>query len=276
MNSIQIFNNEEFGNIRSIVINGEPWFVGKDVATALGYSDPRSTVSKKVDIEDRGVAEMETPSGKQKMTIINESGIYALIFGSKLPLAKEFKHWVTSEVLPTLRKTGTYSLQPEPTPSYMIEDDVERAQRWIEERQETLQLAKANEVLTDENEQLKTAVKVQKDIFESVRPSVQFANKVKKSAKAITLRCFSGILHDKENLDINYNDLFTFFRSQNYICSAPDMWNKPTQKMLSKGYLQFKEFIDRQGYVSYTPVITGEGQVYFTKKILDAHQKGKI
>lgn len=108
MNELQIFNSEEFGDIRTVTINNEPWFVGKDVAEALGYAEPRSAVSKKIDEADRGVAEMETPSGKQNMTIINESGLYALIFGSKLESAKRFKHWVTSEVLPAIRKTGSY------------------------------------------------------------------------------------------------------------------------------------------------------------------------
>lgn len=110
MNELQIFNSEEFGDIRTVTINNEPWFVGKDVAEALGYSEPRSAVSKKIDEADRGVAEMETPSGKQNMTIINESGLYALIFGSKLESAKRFKHWVTSEVLPAIRKTGGYQM----------------------------------------------------------------------------------------------------------------------------------------------------------------------
>lgn len=110
MNNIQIFNfkNNEFGLIRTLTLKGEPWFVGKDVAESLGYAEPRSAISKKVDAEDKGVAEMETPSGKQKVTIINESGLYSLIFGSKLESAKRFKRWVTSEVLPSIRKTGGY------------------------------------------------------------------------------------------------------------------------------------------------------------------------
>lgn len=110
MNNIQIFNfkNNEFGLIRTLTLKGEPWFVGRDVAESLGYAEPRSAISKKVDTEDKGVAEMETPSGKQKVTIINESGLYSLIFGSKLESAKRFKRWVTSEVLPSIRKTGGY------------------------------------------------------------------------------------------------------------------------------------------------------------------------
>lgn len=111
MNNLQIFSNEEFGAVRTMVIDNEIWFVGKDVADALGYAEPRSAVSKKVDDTDRGVAEMETPSGKQIMTIINESGLYALIFGSRLESAKRFKHWVTSEVLPAIRKTGHYEIE---------------------------------------------------------------------------------------------------------------------------------------------------------------------
>lgn len=111
MNNLKIFENAEFGQIRTVVIDGEPWFVGKDVAVALGYSEPRSVVSKKVDEEDKGVAKMDTPSGLQEMTIINESGLYALIFGSKLDSAKKFKHWVTADVLPSIRKAGKYEME---------------------------------------------------------------------------------------------------------------------------------------------------------------------
>lgn len=108
MNELQIFNSEEFGDIRTVTIDSEPWFVGKDVATALGYSNPQKAVRDHVSEEDRGVNEMDTPSGRQNLAIINESGLYALIFGSKLESAKRFKHWVTSEVLPAIRKTGAY------------------------------------------------------------------------------------------------------------------------------------------------------------------------
>ncbi len=113
MNEIQIFNNSEFGQIRTVTIGGEPWFVGKDIANDLGYKNSRQAISTNVDVEDKGVHSVDTPSGKQQMTIINESGLYALIFGSKLPSAKRFKHWVTSEVLPSLRKTGKYSITEE-------------------------------------------------------------------------------------------------------------------------------------------------------------------
>lgn len=108
MNDLQIFSNSEFGNIRTVTIDGEPWFVGKDIAEALGYEKPTDAVRKRVDDEDRGISKMETPSGIQNMTVINESGLYSLILSSKLPNAKKFKRWVTSEVLPAIRKTGHY------------------------------------------------------------------------------------------------------------------------------------------------------------------------
>lgn len=108
MNELKIFTSAEFGKVRTVTINSEPYFVGNDIATILGYAEPRSTVSKKVDEEDKGVAKIETPSGTQEMTVINESGLYSLILGSKLQSAKKFKRWVTSEVLPAIRKTGTY------------------------------------------------------------------------------------------------------------------------------------------------------------------------
>ena len=113
MNDIQVFSNPEFGEIRTIEQDGEPWFVGKDVAAALGYGEGKSlanAVADHVAAEDKGVTEMVTPGGRQKMTIINESGLYSLILSSKLPKAKEFKRWVTSEVLPSIRKTGSYTV----------------------------------------------------------------------------------------------------------------------------------------------------------------------
>lgn len=111
MHDILIFQNDEFGSIRTVDIDGATYFIGKDVAEALGYAEPRSAVSKKVEFEDRGVAKIETPSGVQEMTVVSESGLYALIFGSKLESAKRFKHWVTSEVLPAIRKNGSYHIQ---------------------------------------------------------------------------------------------------------------------------------------------------------------------
>lgn len=110
MNDIKIFESPEFGSVRTVMIDGEPWMVGKDVAIALGYESPSAAISKKVDVEDRGLSKMETPSGIQEMTVINESGLYSLVLSSKLPTAKKFRRWVTSEVLPSIRKTGGYRI----------------------------------------------------------------------------------------------------------------------------------------------------------------------
>ena len=125
MNELQVFSNPEFGQVRTLTIEEEPWFVGKDVAVALGYGNPRDALRKHIEDEDKGVSQIATPSGEQTMTIINESGLYALIFGSKLESAKRFKRWVTHEVLPAIRKTGTYSITP--TARALTTDDYMKA-----------------------------------------------------------------------------------------------------------------------------------------------------
>lgn len=106
--NIKIFNNAEFGEIRVMLIDDDPWFVGKDIAVALGYNNPQKAIRDHVDEQDRGVNEMDTPGGKQPVIIIDESGLYSLIFSSKLESAQRFKHWVTHEVLPSIRKHGMY------------------------------------------------------------------------------------------------------------------------------------------------------------------------
>lgn len=125
--TLNIFSNKEFGDIRIVMIDGEPWFVGKDVATALGYSNSRKALADHVQEDDKGVTKCDTLGGKQDLTIINESGLYALIFGSKLESAKRFKHWVTSDVLPSIRKTGSYTMhqqaQYHPTESHIVGSD---------------------------------------------------------------------------------------------------------------------------------------------------------
>ena len=117
MNEIKVFENVDFGKVRIIEQNGEPWFVGKDVATILGYSETAKAIRTHVDEEDKGVSVLDTPGGKQEVIIINESGLYSLILSSKLPGARQFKRWVTSEVIPSIRKTGKYSARREPSES---------------------------------------------------------------------------------------------------------------------------------------------------------------
>lgn len=119
---VQVFNNVEFGDVRVIMQGEQPWFVGKDVASVLGYGDTAQAIRKHVDNEDKGVVELTTPGGKQRATIINESGLYSLILSSKLPSAKQFKRWVTSEILPTIRQHGAY-LTPEKVEEVLMNPD---------------------------------------------------------------------------------------------------------------------------------------------------------
>ena len=122
MNDLQIFNSPECGAIGTIEKGGEPWFVGKDGGAALGYEKPTDAVRKHVDVEDRGISKMETTSGAQETTIINESGLYSLVLSSKLPTAKKFKRWVTSEVIPSIRKHGAY-MTPETLEAAILNPD---------------------------------------------------------------------------------------------------------------------------------------------------------
>ena len=136
MNELKAFNNPEFGTIRTIERDGEPWFVGKDVAEVLGYSDTAQAIRKHTDDEEKGVVEMTTPGGRQPITIINESGLYSLILSSKLPTAKKFKRWVTAEVLPSIRKSGGYIAGQETmTPEELMAKALMVAQRTIAEKE---------------------------------------------------------------------------------------------------------------------------------------------
>ena len=140
---LQVFSNAEFGSVRSIMINNEPFFVGKDVAEILGYSRTADAIKVHVDKEDKGVCEMQTPGGVQNVTIINESGLYSLILSSKLPNAKKFKRWVTSEVLPAIRKHGVFAVDT------MLNDPdamIAALQAYKEERQRRLLLESENAV----------------------------------------------------------------------------------------------------------------------------------
>ena len=140
---LQVFSNAEFGSVRSIMINNEPFFVGKDVAEILGYSRTADAIKVHVDKEDKGVCEMQTPGGVQNVTIINESGLYSLILSSKMPNAKKFKRWVTSEVLPAIRKHGVFAVDT------MLNDPdamIAALQAYKEERQRRLLLESENAV----------------------------------------------------------------------------------------------------------------------------------
>ena len=141
---VTVFKNlvhPEFGELRTVEIDGEPWFVGKDVAAALGYTNSRDAIATHVFADDKGVESIDTLGGRQKMTIINESGLYALVFGSRLKIAKEFKHWVTSEVLPSIRKNGAYIRNQENMkPAEIVARGLIAAQKIIESKEKEIAL----------------------------------------------------------------------------------------------------------------------------------------
>ena len=145
MNELKIFENPAFGQVRIVERDGEPWFVGKDVAQALGYKNPQEAIRTHVDEEDRGVSEILTPGGKQNIPIINESGLYSLVLSSKLPTAKAFKRWITSEVIPSIRKHGAY-ITPDTLEQMIADPDttIQLLTTLKEERQARVQLEAEN------------------------------------------------------------------------------------------------------------------------------------
>ena len=242
MNELQLFNNPEFGAIRAIEVNGEPCFVGRDVAQALGYKEPTKAAREKVDPEDRGVSKIDTPSGEQEMTIINESGLYSLVLSSKLPGAKKFKRWVTAEVLPTIRKTGGYQL-PKDYPS-------------------------ALRALADATEKL-LAVETEN---EANKPKVLFADAVSTAKTSILVGELAKLL--KQNgIDIGQNRLFGWLRENGFLIRRNGTdFNMPTQKSMDLGLFEIKETVvshaDGHTSVNKPPKVTGKGQQYFVQRFL--------
>ena len=163
---------------RTVIIENEPYFVGKDVATILGYKNPSVAVSKNVSDKYNGVTEMETPGGKQKLVIISEAGLYKLAFKSHVPQAERFTDWIADEVLPSIRKTGSYSIQRKPD-SYMIDDPVKRAERWIEERKAYEELVPKGQYFDSQmrNPGTMTVTEIAKDYGMSARQFNQLLHK---------------------------------------------------------------------------------------------------
>lgn len=172
MNEIKIFNNPLFGEVRVFIVNNEPWFVGKDVALLLGYAKPENALSTHVDDEDKTITLIQGTGSnyKSNTTIINESGMYSLVFGSRLKTAKEFKRWVTSDVLPSIRKTGGYlATTQEDTPELIMARALQVAQATINKHQQMLE--QANERIALQDTQLKQQapkVKYVDDVLQSV------------------------------------------------------------------------------------------------------------
>lgn len=244
MNEVQLFNFENH-EVRSLLLNNEPWFVGKDVAEVLGYAKPLNAIAQHVDKDDSLKQGLTDSLGRQQKTIfVNESGLYALIFGSKLESAQKFKRWVTSEVLPALRKTGQYQVKELSGSELMAKALIE-----------------AQSVLAAKDK-----------VIEEMKPKVVFADAVATSHTSILVGELAKIL--KQNgIDMGQKRLFAWLREKGYLIKRQGTdYNMPTQKAMELGLFEIKEgsYVNGSGVniTTKTPKITGKGQQYFINKFL--------
>lgn len=252
MNEVQIFSFE--GNqVRTVEIGGEPWFVGRDVASVLGYSNPSKAVIIHVDDEDKQILSSQNGNlgniPNRGLLIVNESGLYSLILSSKLPSAKEFKRWVTSEVIPTIRKHG----------SYMTD---QKAFDVIHNKSGLIDLLQqAADQLREKNVQI-----------EEMRPKALFADSVSSSSPTISVGDLAKIL--KQNgINIGSIRLFAWLRDNGYLIKRQGSdYNSPTQYSMERGWFEVKEttvnYPDGRTLVKKTPKVTGKGQQYFVNRFL--------
>lgn len=243
-NDLEIFENEEFGQVRTIVKDGEPWFAATDVAKILGYRKA-SDLTRRIDAEDKGMHIMRTLGGDQSLSIINESGLYVSILGSKLESAKRFKHWVTAEILPSIRRHGVY----------MTNDVIERT---LTDPDYLIQLAT---ILKEERQARLQA----EQIIEEQKPLVDFANQVSNTTSLIDMNQMAKLLKD-EKISIGRNRLFEILRQKDILRSN----NEPYQKYIENGYFKVKENTYKTPYGVKTYVktfVTGKGQIWITEKL---------
>lgn len=245
MNELKIFQSEEFGEVRTVTIDGEPWFVGKDVAEALGYSETNS-MTKRLDKEDFISAKLSGMN--MKSTVINESGLYNAIFGSKLESAKRFKHWVTSEVLPSIRKHGVYA----------VDELLENPDMAIKAFTALKEEREKNKLLQADNDRMK--------------PKEIFADAVATSHTSILIGDLAKIL--KQNgVETGQKRLFAWLRDNGYLIKRNGTdYNMPTQKAMERGLFEIKESTvnnpDGSVRINRTTKVTGKGQQYFINKFL--------
>ena len=245
--NLQLFAFEG-SQVRALEIENEPWFVGKDVAKILGYSNSRDALKRYVDDEDKGVAKLDTLGGKQNQTIINESGLYSLILSSKMPNAKKFKHWVTSEVLPAIRKHGAYMTD-----------------------QKAFDVVHNKNGLADLLQQAADQLK-QKDIqIEEMKPKAMLADAITASETSILVGEMAKILKN-DGVNTGQNRFFKWLRENGYLIKRKGTdYNMPTQKSMNLKLFEIKErtIVDGNSTrIVKTPKITGNGQQYFTNLFL--------
>jgi len=254
LNELKIFKNSEFGEIRTVEIGGEPWFVGKDVAEVLGYSNPQKAVRDHIDDDDKTLNESFTVNGTQGV-LINESGLYSLILSSKLPNAKAFKRWVTSEVLPSIRKHGLYAKE-----ELLDNPDIAIAAfKALKEERE------ARKALEAENERM--------------QPLALFAKSVSASDTSILIGDLAKLL--KQNgYDTGQKRLFEELRQRSFLMKTGSSKNLPTQNAMELGLFEVKESTinnpDGSVRVTKTTKVTGKGQVYFVNLFLGKQVEEKV
>lgn len=254
MNNLQIFNSPDFGQIRTIQQNGEPWFVGKDVAKILGYERADNAIRNHVDDEDKLMHQISASGQNREMYIINESGLYSLILSSKMPKAKEFKRWVTSEVIPAIRKHG----------AYMTDDVLKQA---IQSPDFLIKLATE---LKEEKEARRQA----EASLQAAKPKVLFADAVSASDSTILIGDLAKLIKQNGH-PIGQKRLFCWMREQGYLIKRVGAdYNSPTQRAMEMGLFKIKETAishsDGHVSVSKTTKVTGKGQQYFINKFCGA------
>ena len=249
MNDLQQFTSAQFGDIRALSIDGDPWFVGKDIAERLGYTNTRKALADHVDAEDKGVTKCYTLGGAQDMTVINESGLYSLVLSSKLPSAKAFKRWVTHEVIPTIRKTGGY-----------VNDTSAFVNAYFPELNETQKSVIGT--MLDESRRMGQQLKEQ-------APKVLFADAVSASSTSILIGELAKLI--KQNgVEIGQNRLFRWLRENGFLMRD----NMPTQYAMERGLFVVTERTinnpDGSVRITRTTKVTGKGQTYFINRFLAA------
>ena len=253
-NELQIFKNEEFGQVRTVLVNNEPYFVGKDVAEILGYAKPLNALATHVDEDDSLKQGLIDSMGRKQTIVINESGLYSLILSSKLPTAKRFKRWVTSEVLPSIRKHGAY-MTPETIERTLLHPDF---------------IIKLAQNLKDEQEKRKAA----EAQLAADRPKVIFSDAVSVSHTSILIGDLAKILK-QNHIDMGQRRLFDWMRAHGYLIKRKGAdYNSPSQRAMEQGLFEIKETVithaDGHTSISKTTKVTGKGQIYFVNKFLAA------
>lgn len=251
MNQLQVFNNTEFGQVRTMMISGSPWFVAKDVCECLGITKHRDAVSR-LDGDERGSVEVDTLGGTQQMAAVNEYGLYSLVLSSRKPSAKAFKRWITHEVIPAIRKHGAYMTGETLEQALTSPDFLIRLATELKTEQEARRLAEQK--------------------IEADKPKVLFADSVAASHGSILVGELAKLLN-QNGIDIGQNRLFNWLRENGYlICRKGTDYNMPTQRSMEMQLFSIKEtaITHSDGHVSIskTVKVTGKGQLYFVNKFL--------